>query len=1122
MNMENPKNEDIKKTGEKTAEVLEETVEEVGKEKVEKAEGFRDQFEGNDKEIEESLNGNNSPEAEGIRSKEKDVMNKAGEKISGFKNEVENIGDKEKAEREKLLKEVFENSVGGIMTSFHDTGQVYKTYGEKIGYKKGFIINQFPVEDKEFKQNGINEAVTISPVSTEVYGEKEFTKGTFFKKKEKIQVETGMRDMNFDEIKEGGGKERAYRFVYKTIDDEKSIFRDQINGRGGQYTFAELYMPESKALEVLKEIKSKPKFARELVEKLVKDEMNQDQWNGGKDNDGRDRAPLRPPYEEWTKNKKGESKMYIQEPDVKERGLNKDWIVDVEKGKSQEEAEPKPAEQKTEAKEKQPDKIDKEKAKKPEEREKAIDPDEQIKVISDWLIETEKCTDTAQLKLNLKVIEEELAIARNANIDTSQIANLEERIEKIKEAIDFEKKEEEEKERLKSEFETPNQTEESSTELFEKSGELNLSNDDLRFFIDELKVRGLENSEIFSFAKNELQKREKEGIDFEPIKQLPEKKKEADGISKEYIEEHFKYSDKELVSHIKFGIEMAEKNIKKESITATSWIESIEEEIEEAKKRNIDLSLIDKFEKSFQDIKEKVYLAEVMGNLNIAESYATEYKNSSNKKLKEIAAFWIYEARNKENEHKKKINKFDLEAIDKKIKEICAIVGFNESDITREEFQKSEEDRQRLLAIDKEIMGKMRLRENVSSPKETGVEPEPKSDEPKPEPKLEPKPEMETPEPEKTAEEVENEKLADKIIKEVNEKKFDDETRERLGGWDGKSEEEKKEEINITVEGGIDKKTKKEKAGIKEKLGDRLMEREKEKAEEIERAKERGEAVETKEGARLINQESVKEILKNRDELKKLRDEIGKEAKSGIEERKIIAREIKAGIDPNNLELAKLNIGEKMMAKEAVSGFLRITKDILSLSKIDYLLEAREINFGDLPKTHEKRKIEMEELQETIDAIEEYKKFMERFEIMTEEKKEEAREELGRFVRWLNWVKENKKDLFLVLVAIGVIAGVAVLASSFGLPSMSVPAYLTAENAIKAAVGLAAVGAIGYTVKKKKVQAVLKTAAIATGLPILGAAFIANSILDSKKIDGWMEWATGTKMMFGAGSKEKK
>lgn len=384
---------------------------------------------------------------------------------------------------------------------------------------------------------------------------------------------------------------------------------------------------------------------------------------------------------------------------------------------------------------------------------------------------------------------------------------------------------------------------------------------------------------------------------------------------------------------------------------------------------------------------------------------------------------------------------------------------------------------------------------------ESPIERSGETDEPKSEPK-------QTPETEKTAEEIENEKMADEIEKKVNEEKLDEETKERLGKWD--KEENKDQKIG------------EEKDNIKEKLGNRLIERGKEKAEEIERAKERGDAVETEGGARLINQENIKKILESRDELVKLRDEIGKEAEGGIKERKRIAEEIKTSIDPNNPELEKLNIGEKMMAKEAVSGFLRTTKDILSLNEIDYLLEAKEINFGNLPQTHEKRKIEMEELQEIIDAIEEYKKFMEEFEGMEEERREEAREELGRFVRWLNWVKENKKDLFLVLVAIGVIAGVAALVSTIGLPGVSVPAYLTAENAIKAAVGLAAVGAVGYTIKKKKVQAVLKTAGMAVGLPILGAAFIADSIFNSEKMDEWMTKLCGVSLMFNAGSKKGK
>ncbi len=530
------------------------------------------------------------------------------------------------------------------------------------------------------------------------------------------------------------------------------------------------------------------------------------------------------------------------------------------------------------------------------------------------------------------------------------------------------------------------------------------------------------------------------------------------------------------------------------------------------------------FEKKFIELFEKNPKKQYKREDDVWGSYISFYNDAVSKDLikgdRREAVVKIIEQRKKEEAAKKPIEfvipkievKPKTEAKEKNI-DLSFIPDLDEK---IEGFEKKIEEK-------KEEEEKGKPETVMSEPKTETVPPETEKIISEPEHKPESKTKTEIPETEKTAEDLANEKLADEIKKEVDEKKLDEETRERLEEWDSRGEEEKKDEIKITIEGGIDKKTNKKKAGIKEKLGNRLLEREREKAEEIERAKERGEAVETGEGVRLINQENIKKILESRDELVKLRDELDKEAKNGMEKRSKMAEEIKASIDPNNPELAKLNIGEQMMAKEAVSEFLKTTKNVLSVEEIDYLLETGMDNLGDLSETHEERKIEMEELQEIIGAIEEYKKFMERFEEIKEEQREEAREEVGRFVRWLNWVKENKKDLFLVLVAIGVIAGIAAFVSTVGLPAgMSVPAYLTLENAIKAGVGLAAVGAIGYTIKKKKVQAVLKTAGMAVGLPILGAAFIADSILNSKKMDEWMEKICGTKMMFGAGSERKK
>ncbi len=101
------------------------------------------------------------------------------------------------------------------------------------------------------------------------------------------------------------------------------------------------------------------------------------------------------------------------------------------------------------------------------------DPDEQIKAINYWLTSAENCTDMATAKLHLEVVEEELVKAKSANIDTSQIANLEERIEKIKEKVNSENKEKERKGKtqpaeMKEEIEEENERRRLWTELDEK------------------------------------------------------------------------------------------------------------------------------------------------------------------------------------------------------------------------------------------------------------------------------------------------------------------------------------------------------------------------------------------------------------------------------------------------------------------------------------------------------------------------------------------------------------------------------------------------------------------------------------------------------------------------------
>ncbi len=325
--------------------------------------------------------------------------------------------------------------------------------------------------------------------------------------------------------------------------------------------------------------------------------------------------------------------------------------------------------------------------------------------------------------------------------------------------------------------------------------------------------------------------------------------------------------------------------------------------------------------------------------------------------------------------------------------------------------------------------------------------------------------------------EMTEEEVADRIkddIKDINsEEEFEGERNKRLDEWN--NEENKGDKIA------------EEKNRIEIELEKRVM-------------------IENQE---LLNQRNIEEILKSHNELRSLQNELKEEVKKSIESRRVASEGIQNQLN-QNVDISQLDIGDQMKVETARSEFLKTTKNVLSIKEIDYLLEIGNEagDLGNLSKTHEERKIEMEELQEIIEAIEKYKEFMEKFEKLTKEEQKEAMEEVGKFVKWLEWVKENKKELFLALVAMGVIAGAAALVMSVGLPAdMSIPAFLTVKNVV---VTGAAVGAGYYLYKKKKIQATLKTAGMAIGLPVAGGAMILDSILSSEKLEGFMKFICGT------------
>ncbi|MCK4524866.1 MAG: hypothetical protein KAU07_00305 [Candidatus Andersenbacteria bacterium] len=533
-----------------------------------------------------------------------------------------------------------------------------------------------------------------------------------------------------------------------------------------------------------------------------------------------------------------------------------------------------------------------------------------------------------------------------------------------------------------------------------------------------------------------------------------------------------KMSPEKRIYRVKCLLEILEHCIEEKHITTSRSLESLENEIEKAKKENINLSTIDNFDYRFKNVKEISYLVEIEGYLENARKFLS----SENYEDRLALTSWYYVTLEALEKHKDKIDENNLQEFGRELEEIRNKLGDE-----KEKLKKEIDKRNLNFTLNADKTDDIRQETNSSEFREAeiGTKQEPSLDEIKNE-EISPEVENEiNTEQEPNSIEMTEEDLAE--IEKVNgkeEEEFNNEKRARLEEWD---KEENKEQ-----------KIAEEKTIIEEELGKRVM----------------------KENKELIEQKNIREILKSHDELRSLQNELKEEVKKSIEGRRAASEGIQNQMN-QDVDISQLNIGDRMKVETARSEFLKTTKNVLSVKEIDYLLQIGNEagDLGDLSKTHEKRKIEMEELQKIIKAIEEYKSFMEKFEKLTEEEKEEAREEVGKFIKWLEWVKENKEDLFLALAAMGMIAGAAALVMSVGLPAdMAIPAFLTAKNAIIAGGALVAAGAGYYIYKKEKIQATVNAAGMAVALPIVGGAMILDSILSSKKLESWMETLCGTSL----------
>ncbi|MBW6440930.1 hypothetical protein K0B03_02740 [Patescibacteria group bacterium] len=269
----------------------------------------------------------------------------------------------------------------------------------------------------------------------------------------------------------------------------------------------------------------------------------------------------------------------------------------------------------------------------------------------------------------------------------------------------------------------------------------------------------------------------------------------------------------------------------------------------------------------------------------------------------------------------------------------------------------------------------------------------------------------------------------------------------------------------------------------------------------------------TLENQNILGDKNVLEILRNYEDIRNLRAGLKDEIDRTMENRKEISENLMSHFSLENVDLSQLTGAEKGNVKKAADGFMKTTKNVLSIRKIDYLMETMEPNgddFGNLKNTHEDRQIEMEQLQYIIKAIEEYQKYLEKFEALNEKSREEQRQEVVAAVENLEHISRTDKKLIATLVALGVVGGVVSLCLATGVP---LPAFLTFDN-ITIAAGVAA--AVGTMIDLQKqgeliplIKKTAKVAGLAVALPIIGGGICLDWILNGEKTGKAIDFICG-------------
>lgn len=216
------------------------------------------------------------------------------------------------------------SELGGSGSSGFQT-RVDRKFGMEAGSSaRPLFLNASGRQASEFemqsmlKPMGINEIVDCNRVQEDVFEDREVEvaksglAGMFGQKeKRRERVKTGTRTVMHSEKVAGGKQEALVQLNYRTVDDaDNAQFRDYSN-RTGQMLNVIIRLPESLARKSMELMKTDPAFIRKMVEQAVLKQQGipEETWKNGEKNAG---VPLRPPYDQWSAQHGGKSKIYVR------------------------------------------------------------------------------------------------------------------------------------------------------------------------------------------------------------------------------------------------------------------------------------------------------------------------------------------------------------------------------------------------------------------------------------------------------------------------------------------------------------------------------------------------------------------------------------------------------------------------------------------------------------------------------------------------------------------------------------------------------------------------------------------------------------------------------------------